>query len=166
MHYFFQMKSPYHMNCTDILYFLHTFHAFTLTSQSFPSNIKSLYTDCIQFKIKHSILLQITNCEILTSKGKDVPVLNKVPCHKHVSCTWLSTTPWKCMGSGGIAPHILNLGTTWRWVASFTLQLLYPQRKSPQYPLDRRLGWSGMWWPREKIHAPARNQTAVVHQVV
>jgi hypothetical protein len=33
-----------------------------------------------------------------------------------------------------------NLGTRWRWVVSFTPRLLYPQRKSPLYPLDRRLG--------------------------
>jgi hypothetical protein len=39
-----------------------------------------------------------------------------------------------------IAPYTLNLGTRWRWVVSFTHWLLYPQRKSPWYPLDRRLG--------------------------
>jgi hypothetical protein len=38
-------------------------------------------------------------------------------------------------GSGGIGPHILDLSTRWRWVVSFM-----PQGKSPQYPLDRRLG--------------------------
>jgi hypothetical protein len=43
-------------------------------------------------------------------------------------------------GSGGIAPRILDLGTRWRWVASFTPWPLYPQGKSPWYPLDRRLG--------------------------
>jgi hypothetical protein len=42
--------------------------------------------------------------------------------------------------SGGIAPRILNLGTRWRWVVSFTPQPLYPQGKSPWYPLDKRLG--------------------------
>jgi hypothetical protein len=42
--------------------------------------------------------------------------------------------------SGGIAPHILDLGTRWGWVVSFKPQLLYPQGKSPWYPLDRRLG--------------------------
>jgi hypothetical protein len=35
-------------------------------------------------------------------------------------------------GSGGIAPCILNLGTRWRWVVSFTSQQLYPR-----YPLHR-----------------------------
>jgi hypothetical protein len=43
-------------------------------------------------------------------------------------------------GSGGITPRILDLGTRWRWVVSFTPQLIYPQGKSPWYPLDRRLG--------------------------
>jgi hypothetical protein len=38
-------------------------------------------------------------------------------------------------GSGGIAPHSLDLGTRWRWVVSFT-----PREKSFWYPLDRRLG--------------------------
>jgi hypothetical protein len=37
-------------------------------------------------------------------------------------------------GIGGIAPHILDLGT------SLTPRPLYPQGKSPLYPLDRRLG--------------------------
>jgi hypothetical protein len=59
-------------------------------------------------------------------KGKAVPVLNQ-----------LSTTPWRhiCIG-----PYFLDLGTSWRWVVSFTLRLLYPRGKSPRYPLDRRLG--------------------------
>jgi hypothetical protein len=42
-------------------------------------------------------------------------------------------------GNGGVALCILDLGTRWRWVVSFTPQLLYPQGKSPWYPLDRRL---------------------------
>jgi hypothetical protein len=46
-----------------------------------------------------------------------------------------------CWRRGGIAPHILNLGTKWRWVVC---QLHVPAalspEKSPRYPLDRRLG--------------------------
>jgi hypothetical protein len=38
-------------------------------------------------------------------------------------------TYWK---SGGIAPHILDLGTRWRWVVSFTFRPLYPQGKNPR----------------------------------
>jgi hypothetical protein len=41
--------------------------------------------------------------------------------------------------SGCIDPRILDLSTSWRWVASFTPRLLYPQEKIPHYPLDRRL---------------------------
>jgi hypothetical protein len=43
-------------------------------------------------------------------------------------------------GSGCIAPRIVDLGTRWRWVVSFTPRPLYPQGRSPWYPLDRRLG--------------------------
>jgi hypothetical protein len=42
-------------------------------------------------------------------------------------------------GSGDKGPCILGLDTTWRWVVSFTLRSLYPQRKSPSYLLDRKL---------------------------
>jgi hypothetical protein len=44
------------------------------------------------------------------------------------------------LGSGGVAQRILDLGTRWRWVASFTPRPLYTQGKCPWYPLDRRLG--------------------------
>jgi hypothetical protein len=43
-------------------------------------------------------------------------------------------------GSRGIAPRILDLGSRWRRVVSFTPRPLYSQGKSPRYPLDRRLG--------------------------
>jgi hypothetical protein len=46
------------------------------------------------------------------------------------------------MGSGCIYPHFLDLGTSWRWVVSFTVLPLYPR-----YALDRwtasRSGRSG-----------------------
>jgi hypothetical protein len=44
------------------------------------------------------------------------------------------------MGNGCINPHFLDLCTNWRWAVSFTLLLLYPRKKRPRYPLDRRLG--------------------------
>jgi hypothetical protein len=44
------------------------------------------------------------------------------------------------LGSGGIAPRILNLGIRWRRVVSFIPRPLYPQGKISRYPLDRRLG--------------------------
>jgi len=34
-------------------------------------------------------------------------------------------------GSGGTAPCILDLGTRWRWVVSFTPWLLYPRERAP-----------------------------------
>jgi len=48
----------------------------------------------------------------------------------------LSTTPWRRMGREGIAPRILILGTTWRWLVSFTPRPPYPKGRSPWYPLD------------------------------
>jgi hypothetical protein len=48
--------------------------------------------------------------------------------------------PWRCMESGRIDSHFLDLGTCWMWVVSFTPRPLYPRGKSPQYQLDRRLG--------------------------
>jgi hypothetical protein len=44
---------------------------------------------------------------------------------------------WVC---GCIDPHFLDLGTSWRWVVSFTPRPLYPRGKSLRYPLDWRLG--------------------------
>jgi hypothetical protein len=38
-----------------------------------------------------------------------------------------------------IAPRILNLGTRGKWVVSCKSRPLYPRRKSPRYPLYRRL---------------------------
>jgi hypothetical protein len=33
-----------------------------------------------------------------------------------------------------------DLGTRWKWVVGYTPRPLYPQGKSPWYPLDRKLG--------------------------
>jgi hypothetical protein len=43
-------------------------------------------------------------------------------------------------GSRYIDPHFLDLGTSWRWMVSFTLRPLYPWEENPRYLLDRRLG--------------------------
>jgi hypothetical protein len=43
------------------------------------------------------------------------------------------------MGSGCIDPHFLDLGTSWRWLVTFTPRPLYPRGKSHRYTLDRRL---------------------------
>jgi hypothetical protein len=42
--------------------------------------------------------------------------------------------------STGTAQCILDLDTRWKWAVSFTPRPLYPQGKSPRYPLDRRVG--------------------------
>jgi hypothetical protein len=42
------------------------------------------------------------------------------------------------MESGGNAPQVLNLGTTWRRLVSFTLRSLYPPTSNRRYPSDRR----------------------------
>jgi hypothetical protein len=49
-------------------------------------------------------------------------------------------SPTDVGGNRRIDPRFLNLGTSWRWVVSFMLRLLYPRRKGLRYPLDRRLG--------------------------
>jgi hypothetical protein len=43
--------------------------------------------------------------------------------------------------SGSIDPRILDLGTSLRWVISFTPRPFYPKGKIPRYPSNRRLGW-------------------------
>jgi hypothetical protein len=64
-------------------------------------------------------------------------------------------------GSGGIDPRFLNLGTSW-WPVSFKPRPIYPRRKSPRYPLDRRLGGSQNLSGRrgeEKILGPTGTRT-------
>jgi hypothetical protein len=57
------------------------------------------------------------------SKGKKVKLsldlTNKAPRHEDV---------W---GSGCIDPRFLDLGTSWRWVVSFTPRPLYPRERAP-----------------------------------
>jgi hypothetical protein len=84
-----------------------------------------------QYPVPWSVYLFISGVNLIVVKvkgnGKVVPVLK------------LSITPWRLIGGRGIAPRILDLGIRWRWVVSFTLRLLYPQGKSPWYPVDTRL---------------------------
>jgi len=44
--------------------------------------------------------------------------------------------------NAGIAPHILNLGTRWKYMVSFMPSPLYHPGISHWYPLDRRPGGS------------------------
>jgi hypothetical protein len=56
-----------------------------------------------------------------------IKVKKRVPRHEGV------------LGSGGMALLVLDLGTRFRRVVSFTPRPIYPQGKSPWYPLERRL---------------------------
>jgi hypothetical protein len=64
-------------------------------------------------------------------------------------------------GSRGIVPPFLTL-VLWRWVVSFTPQLLYPQVES-LVPIGQEAGWTPhqvwMLWSRDKSLAPVRNWT-------
>jgi hypothetical protein len=51
----------------------------------------------------------------------------------------------KMYGGGCITPGILNLGTRWRLVVSFTSLPLYSQENSLLYQLYRRLGGPKGW---------------------
>jgi hypothetical protein len=44
------------------------------------------------------------------------------------------------ISSGYIDPHVVNLGTRWRWVVSFTPRPLYARGTSLRYLSGRRLG--------------------------
>jgi hypothetical protein len=46
----------------------------------------------------------------------------------------------KTYGEYRYSTKILDLGTRWKWVVSFTPRPLHPWGKSPNYPLERRLG--------------------------
>jgi len=64
-------------------------------------------------------------------------------------------------GSGGIVPRIVNLGSRWRWVVSFTPRPLYPRGRSFWYQFDRRLGGphrrSGRGGEeKQSLHCPCR----------
>jgi len=87
-------------------------------------------TTCGQKTYGHELiskpLFQAKNLTIY--KFKMNPVLNSAPHHENL--LGVEMYSWPC---------ILNLDTRWRWVVRFTLRPLYSRRKSPQYPLDRKL---------------------------
>jgi len=55
-----------------------------------------------------------------------------------------------------MAPRILNLGTGWMSVVSFTPCPLYRQGMSPRYALDRRLGG-----PRDDVDAVCEEKNSL-----
>jgi len=73
---------------------------------------------------------------------KVVPVLNQLPHHEDI------------LGSGGIAPHNLNLSTKWTWMVSFTLWPLYPWAKISSTHCTG--GWVG---PKASLDAVARSKS-------
>jgi len=63
--------------------------------------------------------------------------------------------------NGGIDPRILNSGTRWRWVVSFTPRPPYSGVNNPRYPLDGGLSGPQMQWSEEKISDLTGNRTSV-----
>jgi hypothetical protein len=74
----------------------------------------------------HLILSNLITFIIFGEEFKVLPALH-----------YLSTMPWRHEGKYSYNSTILDLGTRWMWMVSFTL---YPQGKSSRYPLDRKLG--------------------------
>jgi hypothetical protein len=119
-------------NCTTV-----THHSLESGLDIWPPNsgliaqeAKCLMVQCLLhlFRVRGvpDSILHLLNCRLL------YPV--KSPCltkHHAMKTYW---------GSEGIAPRILALSTRLRRVVSFTPRPLYPQGKSPSYPLNRRLG--------------------------
>jgi hypothetical protein len=74
-------------------------------------------------------LTELHNDFIETYKDKVLPVLD-----------YLKTMSWRLMGKWRCSYTILDLGTRWRWMVSFTPLSLYLREKRPQYPIYMRLG--------------------------
>jgi hypothetical protein len=79
---------------------------------------------------------------------------------------------WRRMGKWMYrATFFLNLGTSWKWVVSFTPRPLYLSGKSFRYPLDRRLGGrqESAWttWGRENpwLYRDSNSDPLVVQPV-
>ena len=76
-------------------------------------------------------------------------------------------TPWRRLGNEGIAPLILNLGTTGRsrWVDTFTPLPLYPCGKSPLYLSNNRCFFSRVKKKKYSLaptsHSPDTTPTAL-----
>jgi hypothetical protein len=76
--------------------------------------------------------------------------------------------PWRHMCEWRNSSIILDIVTRWRWVVSFTTQLLYFRGKNFRYPLDRRVGGPHIkfWrYGEEKNLILAWNQTPAVQPI-
>jgi hypothetical protein len=74
--------------------------------------------------------------------------------------------PWRRLREWRYSSTILDHGTCWRWVVSFTPRPLYRRVRTPG------TNWIGDWvgpvwtlWRREKCFAPAGNRTPEVQPV-
>jgi hypothetical protein len=81
--------------------------------------------------------------------------------------------PWRRVGNGCIDPHFLDLGTSWRWVVSFTPRPLYPLERAsgthciggwvdPRGGLDSMEKWNFFTLPGFELRPlgrPARSQS-------
>jgi hypothetical protein len=74
--------------------------------------------------------------------------------------------PWRYIRESRYSSTILDLDTRRKWVVSFTHRPLYSRRKSPRYPLTRRLSGaqnrSGCCGENKNLD-PVGNWTAAVH---
>jgi len=70
--------------------------------------------------------------------------------------------------SGGLAPHVLNLGARWKSVVNFTNHPLYTRGNGPgNHCVGGCVAPEPVWtrWRREKIPALAGKRKPVVHRV-
>jgi hypothetical protein len=73
----------------------------------------------------------------------------------------LSTTPRKCIKKWRNSRNILDFGTRWRLVVSFTPRPLYFRGNSPLYSWDKKLGRLQNTVEKRKLIVSARNRTPV-----
>jgi hypothetical protein len=89
--------------------------------------------------ILHNLPTAFFNIMIFRVMIKLTLCLTKYHGMKTYSLLKLSIKLLRCISGQEVQLHTYNTGTRWRWVVSFMPWLLCLQ-KSPQYPLDRRLG--------------------------
>jgi hypothetical protein len=109
----------------------------------FPRWRRSRTFCVLRFEVSRSVIT--VQREFLALFKKDAPHKNNVffkPCTKitlhcnHRSGHLRLTEHYAMKTYEGV----LDLGTSWRWVVSFTPRPLYLRGKNPPYPFDRRLG--------------------------
>jgi hypothetical protein len=111
-------------------------------------------------QLKYYILsIQIVLGLNTVSKRSELPYKVKVKLSLCLTKPPAMKTYW---GSGGIAPYILNLGTRWKSVVTFTPRPLYLWCKNHRHSSDRRLSgpqsWSGRGGEEKKFHHCLRRE--------